>query len=78
MVRPGEKTADEYRADAARVRQEAKSVRQQLLNTQLRAIAMNYDELARIATMLERARNEQAASGAGWFVAPIGELVRRQ
>jgi hypothetical protein len=58
MVRPGEKTADEYRAEAARVRQEAESVRQQLLNTQLRAIAQNYDELARIAAMLERARNE--------------------
>ena len=53
MVRPGEKTADGYRAEAARVRQEAESVRQQLLNTQLRAIAENYDELARIATMLD-------------------------
>jgi hypothetical protein len=58
MVRPGEKTADGYRAEAARVRQEAESVRQQLLNTQLRAIAENYDELARIATMLDRLRNE--------------------
>ena len=58
MVRPGEKTADEYRAEAARVRQEAESVKQQLLNTQLRAIAMNYDELARIATTLERVANK--------------------
>jgi hypothetical protein len=56
MVRPGEKTADEYRSEAARVRQEAERVRQQLLNTQLRVIAENYDELARIATMLERTR----------------------
>jgi hypothetical protein len=55
-MRLGEKTADEYRAESARVGQEAKSVKQQLLNTQLRAIATNYDELARIATMLERVR----------------------
>jgi hypothetical protein len=55
-MRPGEKTADEYRAEAARIRQEAKSVKQQLLNTELRAIAENYDELARIATMIARVR----------------------
>jgi hypothetical protein len=56
MLRLGEKSADGYLAEAARIRQEAKSVKQQLLNTQLRAIAINYDELARIATMLERTR----------------------
>jgi uncharacterized protein YjgD (DUF1641 family) len=58
MVRPGEKTADGYRAEAARIRKEAESVKQQMLNTQLRAIAENYDQLARIATMLEHVRNE--------------------
>jgi predicted ATPase len=41
MVRPGEKTADGYRAEAARVRQEAESVRQQLLNTQLKETLSN-------------------------------------
>jgi hypothetical protein len=56
MGRLGERTADGYRVEGARVRLEAEGVLQPLLRAQLMAVAMEYDALARIATTLDRVR----------------------
>ena len=58
MPRDGERTADEYRAEADRVRREADAVGNGMLRASLIEIAMKYEGLARTAEMLARVRGE--------------------
>jgi hypothetical protein len=67
MVRPGEKT-DGYRAEAVRVRQEAESVRHQLLNTSLELsprTTTNSPELRRCLSVFETNSRRIAAAQRG-------------
>jgi hypothetical protein len=57
MIRPGERTAEEYRAEGDRVRAEAAGVQQSLLRMELIGVAVAYDGMARIAETLARVRN---------------------
>jgi hypothetical protein len=57
MVGPGERTAEEYRAERDRVRAEAVGVQQSLLRMELIGVAMAYDGMARIAETLARVRS---------------------